>query len=67
MAHSIEVDSFDHDGVKGLIDEAKPPQELFMNTTDGVKKVNLKSRTDKFLITVLRVLKVGFESVDHRR
>jgi DNA-binding MltR family transcriptional regulator len=64
MAHSIEIDTFEDVAVRDFIDAAKPPQSLLINTKDGLQRVNLTSRADKFLITVMSAMMQLWQLID---
>jgi DNA-binding MltR family transcriptional regulator len=65
MAHNLDVDSFAHSGVRDLIDALKSPRDLTIGTKNGIKRVNLKRREDKFLIAVQMSVLRCWWFVDH--
>jgi hypothetical protein len=64
MAHSLEIESFDDNRIKDIIDAATPPKMVLINTKDGVRKVNLNSRVDKFLITLISAIMQMWQLID---
>jgi DNA-binding MltR family transcriptional regulator len=65
MAHKLDVASFDHLAVRDLLDGLKSPRHLTIRNREGIKRVNLKRREDKFLVAVqMSVLRLWW-FIDH--
>ena len=65
MAHDLDVDTFDHPGVRNLVDSLLTPRALTVTVKGKVRKVNLARRADKFLVAVQTSVMRCWWFIDH--
>jgi hypothetical protein len=56
MAHVMDIDSFDHDAVAGLLDTMPGQKSLLVTGEKGFQRVNLRRREDQFLVAIVSAM-----------
>jgi DNA-binding MltR family transcriptional regulator len=65
MAHTLDIDSFDHPKVSGLVDHLRVSQDVKITVGRETKQVNLKRREDRFLYAVAMSVMRCWWLIDH--